>query len=153
MGIYDGGSGGWPTAGLDLVNRRTWSRGAHHGLRQVQVRPGHQAKQALKNQSKVETKETKLTEDRRGRLHEKKKHVALPKPATGEDHHHVPRSRICTRAGSTILEVGDDLKDEAVIENQPKMEGTTCTCYRPMPGVAAKKKKETEKKDEEGKDE
>ena len=86
------------------------------------------AKQARKNQSKVETKEMKF----RGR------EMAHPE------------------LGLTILErLADDLKDEAVIENQPKMEGRNMhMLIAPLPSaVAAKKKKETEKKDEEGKDE
>ena len=58
--------------------------------------------------------------------------------------------------GLTILErLADDLKDEAVIENQPKMEGRNMhMLIAPLPAaVAAKKKKENEKKEAEGKDE
>ena len=53
--------------------------------------------------------------------------------------------------GLTILErLADDLKDEAVIENQPKMEGRNMhMLIAPLPAaVAAKKKKENEKKEE-----
>ena len=55
--------------------------------------------------------------------------------------------------GLTILErLADDLKDVAVIENQPKMEGRNMhMLIAPLP-AAAKKKKEAEKQ-EEGKDE
>ncbi|MFR9169266.1 MAG: translation initiation factor IF-3, partial [Gordonibacter urolithinfaciens] len=51
--------------------------------------------------------------------------------------------------------LADDLKDEAVIENQPKMEGRNMhMLIAPLPAaVAAKKKKENEKKEAEGKDE
>ena len=58
--------------------------------------------------------------------------------------------------GLTILErLADDLKDSAVIENQPKMEGRNMhMLIAPLPSaVAAKKKKENEKKEAEGKDE
>ena len=48
--------------------------------------------------------------------------------------------------------LADDLKDVAVIENQPKMEGRNMhMLIAPLP-AAAKKKKEAEKQ-EEGKDE
>ena len=53
--------------------------------------------------------------------------------------------------GLTILErLADDLKDVAVIENQPKMEGRNMhMLIAPLPAaVAAKKKKENEKKEE-----
>ena len=53
--------------------------------------------------------------------------------------------------GLSILErLADDLKDEAVIENQPKMEGRNMhMLIAPLPAaVAAKKKKENEKKEE-----
>ncbi len=55
--------------------------------------------------------------------------------------------------GLSILErLADDLKDVAVVENQPKMEGRNMhMLIAPLPG-AAKKKKETNKKAE-GKDE
>ena len=58
--------------------------------------------------------------------------------------------------GLSILErLADDLKDVAVIENQPKMEGRNMhMLIAPLPAaVAAKKKKENEKKEAEGKDE
>ena len=59
--------------------------------------------------------------------------------------------------GLTILErLADDLKDMAVIESQPKMEGRNMhMLIAPLPSaVAAKKKKENDKKkEEEGKDE
>lgn len=53
------------------------------------------AKQARKNQSKVETKEMKfLPEDRHRRLHhEEEARAALPRGRVeGQDHDHVPRS-------------------------------------------------------------
>ena len=86
------------------------------------------AKQARKNQSKIETKE-KITIMFRGR------EMAHPEQ------------------GLSILErLADDLKDVAVVENQPKMEGRNMhMLIAPLPG-AAKKKKETNKKAE-GKDE
>lgn len=57
--------------------------------------------------------------------------------------------------GLSILErLADDLKDVAVIENQPKMEGRNMhMLIAPLPAsMAAKKKKANDKKDE-GKDE
>ena len=86
------------------------------------------AKQARKNQSKIETKEMKFR----------------PKIDIGDP-----------EQGLTILErLADDLKDIAVIESQPKMEGRNMhMLIAPLPAsMAAKKKKANDKKDE-GKDE
>ena len=58
--------------------------------------------------------------------------------------------------GLTILErLADDLKDVAVIESQPKMEGRNMhMLIAPLPSAMAakKKKKNDSKKEEEGKD-
>ena len=63
------------------------------------------------------------------------------------------RLRFWLFLGLSILErLADDLKDVAVVENQPKMEGRNMhMLIAPLPG-AAQKKKETNKKAE-GKDE
>ena len=118
------------------------------------------AKQARKNQSKIETKEMKFRPKIDvGDYTTKKKHVLR----FLDDGNKVKitimfrgREMAHPEQGLTILErLADDLKDVAVIENQPKMEGRNMhMLIAPLPSaVAAKKKKETEKKDEEGKDE
>ena len=118
------------------------------------------AKQARKNQSRVETKEMKFRPKIDvGDYTTKKKHVLR----FLDDGNKVKitimfrgREMAHPEQGLTILErLADDLKDVAVIENQPKMEGRNMhMLIAPLPSaVAAKKKKETEKKDEEGKDE
>ena len=118
------------------------------------------AKQARKNQSKVETKEMKFRPKIDvGDYTTKKKHVLR----FLDDGNKVKitimfrgREMAHPEQGLTILErLADDLKDEAVIENQPKMEGRNMhMLIAPLPAaVAAKKKKENEKKEAEGKDE
>ena len=118
------------------------------------------AKAARKNQSKVEVKEMKFRpkidvgdyETKKGhvlRFLKKGARVKITIMFRGREMAHPEQ-------GLSILErLADDLKDEAVIENQPKMEGRNMhMLIAPLPSaVAAKKKKETEKKDEEGKDE
>ena len=115
------------------------------------------AKQARKNQSKIETKEMKFRPKIDvGDYTTKKKHVLR----FLDDGNKVKitimfrgREMAHPEQGLTILErLADDLKDVAVIENQPKMEGRNMhMLIAPLPSaVAAKKKKETEKKDEEG---
>ena len=105
------------------------------------------AKQARKNQSKIETKEMKFRP---------KKHVLRFLDAGNKVKITIMfrgREMAHPEQGLSILErLADDLKDVAVVENQPKMEGRNMhMLIAPLPG-AAKKKKETNKKAE-GKDE
>ena len=118
------------------------------------------AKQARKNQSRVETKEMKFRPKIDvGDYTTKKKHVLRFLESGSKVKITIMfrgREMAHPEQGLTILErLADDLKDVAVIENQPKMEGRNMhMLIAPLPSaVAAKKKKETEKKDEEGKDE
>ena len=115
------------------------------------------AKQARKNQSKIETKERKFrpTIDV-GDYTTKKKHVLRFLDAGNKVKITIMfrgREMAHPEQGLSILErLADDLKDVAVVENQPKMEGRNMhMLIAPLPG-AAKKKKETNKKAE-GKDE
>lgn len=116
------------------------------------------AKQARKNQSKIETKEMKFRPKIDiGDYTTKKKHVLrfleqgnkvkITIMFRGREMSHPDQ-------GLSILErLSDDLKDVAVIESPPKMEGRNMfMLIAPLPATA-KKKKETESKDEEGKDE
>ena len=111
------------------------------------------AKQARKNQSKIETKEMKFRPKIDvGDYTTKKKHVlrflSAGNKVRGLEIAHPEQ-------GLTILErLADDLKDIAVIESQPKMEGRNMhMLIAPLPAsMAAKKKKANDKKDE-GKDE
>lgn len=110
------------------------------------------AKQTRKNQSKVETKEMKFRPKIDiGDYTTKKKHVMRFLAAgckvkitimfRGREMSHPEQ-------GLSILErLADDLKDVAVIENQPKMEGRNMhMLIAPLPQTAKKKK------DEQGKD-
>ena len=118
------------------------------------------AKQARKNQSRIETKEMKFRPKIDvGDYTTKKKHVLR----FLDDGNKVKitimfrgREMAHPEQGLTILErLADDLKDVAVIESQPKMEGRNMhMLIAPLPSaVAAKKKKESDKKKEaEGKD-
>ena len=111
------------------------------------------AKQARKNQSKIETKEMKFRPKIDvGDYTTKKKHVLR----FLEDGCKVKitimfrgREMAHPEIGLSILErLADDLKDIAVIEQQPKMEGRNMhMLIAPLPN-SAKKKKETEKKQE-----
>ena len=115
------------------------------------------AKQARKNQNKIEVKEMKFRPKIDvGDYTTKKKHVLRFLEAGNKVKITIMfrgREMAHPELGLTILErLADDLKDEAVIENQPKMEGRNMhMLIAPLPG-AAKKKKETNKKAE-GKDE
>ncbi len=115
------------------------------------------AKQARKNQSKVEIKEMKFRPKIDvGDYTTKKKHVLrflnqgckvkITIMFRGREMAHPEQ-------GLQILErLADDLKDLAVIENQPKMEGRNMhMLIAPLPATA-KKKKDSEKH-EEGKEE
>ena len=118
------------------------------------------AKQARKKQTKIEIKEMKFRPKIDvGDYTTKKKHVLRFLDAGNKVKITIMfrgREMAHPEQGLSILErLDDDLKDVAVIENQPKMEGRNMhMLIAPLPSaVAAKKKKETEKKDEEGKDE
>ena len=118
------------------------------------------AKQARKNQNKIEVKEMKFRPKIDvGDYTTKKKHVMRFRDAGNKGKCPIMfrgREMAHPELGLTILErLADDLKDEAVIENQPKMEGRNMhMLIAPLPAaVAAKKKKENEKKEAEGKDE
>ncbi len=109
------------------------------------------AKQARKNQSKVETKEMKFRPKIDvGDYNTKKKHV-LRFLADGSKVKITimfrGREMAHPEQGLTILErLADDLKDVAVIENQPKMEGRNMhMLIAPLP--AAVKKKESADKE------
>ena len=115
------------------------------------------AKQARKNQSKIETKEMKFRPKIDvGDYTTKKKHVLRFLGAGNKVKITIMfrgREMAHPEQGLSILErLADDLKDVAAVENQPKMEGRNMhMLIAPLPG-AAKKKKETNKKAE-GKDE
>ena len=118
------------------------------------------AKQARKKQTKIEIKEMKFRPKIDvGDYTTKKKHVLRFLDAGNKVKITIMfrgREMAHPEQGLTILErLADDLKDVAVIENQPKMEGRNMhMLIAPLPSAgAAKQKKETEKKDEEGKDE
>lgn len=137
----------------------------NHGLDLVEIAPGAnppvcrvmdygkfkyeqaiKAKQARKNQSKIETKEMKFRPKIDvGDYTTKKKHVLrfleqgckvkITIMFRGREMAHPEQ-------GLTILErLADDLKDLAVIENQPKMEGRNMhMLIAPAPSLAKKKK-------------
>lgn len=118
------------------------------------------AKQARKNQSKIETKEMKFRPKIDvGDYTTKKKHVLRFLDAGNKVKITIMfrgREMAHPEQGLTILErLADDLKDVAVIESQPKMEGRNMhMLIAPLPSaMAAKKKKKSDsKKEEEGKD-
>ena len=125
--------------------------------RKYKYEQDRKAKAARKNQAKVEIKEMKFRpkidvgdyETKKGhvlRFLKKGARVKITIMFRGREMSHPEQ-------GLSILErLADDLKDVAVIENQPKMEGRNMhMLIAPLPG-AAKKKKETNKKAE-GKDE
>lgn len=113
------------------------------------------AKQARKNQTKIEVKEMKFRPKIDvGDYSTKKKHVLRFLDAGNKVKITIMfrgREMAHPEQGLSILErLADDLKDVAVIENQPKMEGRNMhMLIAPLP-AAARKKKESEK---EGKDE
>ena len=118
------------------------------------------AKQARKNQSKIETKEMKFRPKIDvGDYTTKKKHVIRFLEAGSKVKITIMfrgREMAHPEQGLTILErLADDLKDVAVIESQPKMEGRNMhMLIAPLPSAMAakKKKKNDSKKEEEGKD-
>ena len=118
------------------------------------------AKQARKNQSKIETKEMKFRPKIDvGDYTTKKKHVLRFLEAGNKVKITIMfrgREMAHPELGLTILErLADDLKELAVIENQPKMEGRNMhMLIAPLP-TAKKKRESKESKSEknEGKDE
>ena len=113
------------------------------------------AKQARKNQSKIETKEMKFRPKIDvGDYTTKKKHVIRFLEAGSKVKITIMfrgREMSHPEQGLSILErLADDLKDVAVIENQPKMEGRNMhMLIAPLPATAKKKK---DSKNDEGKD-
>lgn len=113
------------------------------------------AKQARKNQSKIETKEMKFRPKIDvGDYTTKKKHVLRFLEAGNKVKITIMfrgREMAHPEQGLSILErLADDLKDVAVIENQPKMEGRNMhMLIAPLPATAKKKK---DSKNDEGKD-
>ncbi|MEE0844710.1 MAG: translation initiation factor IF-3 [Eggerthellaceae bacterium] len=118
------------------------------------------AKQARKNQSRIEIKEMKFRPKIDvGDYTTKKKHVLRFLDAGNKVKITIMfrgREMAHPEQGLSILErLADDLKDVAVIESQPKMEGRNMhMLIAPLPSAAAakKKKKNDTKKEEEGKD-
>ncbi len=113
------------------------------------------AKQARKNQNKIEIKEMKFRPKIDvGDYTTKKKHVLRFLDAGNKvkiTNMFRGREMAHPEQGLSILErLADDLKDVAVIENQPKMEGRNMhMLIAPLPATAKKKK---EAKTDEGKD-
>lgn len=117
------------------------------------------AKQARKNQTKIETKEMKFRPKiDSGDYETKKKHVLRFLDGGNKVKITIMfrgREMAHPEQGLSILErLADDLKDLAVIEQQPKMEGRNMhMLIAPLPNSAKKKKKEKEAKQQaEGKD-
>ena len=115
------------------------------------------AKQARKNQNKIEIKEMKFRPKIDvGDYTTKKKHVLRFLEAGNKVKITIMfrgREMAHPEQGLTILErLADDLKDVAVIESQPKMEGRNMhMVIAPLPAAVTKKKKEQDSQ-EEGKD-
>ena len=113
------------------------------------------AKQARKNQTKIEIKEMKFRPKIDvGDYTTKKKHVLRFLDAGNKVKITIMfrgREMAHPEQGLSILErLADDLSDQAVIENQPKMEGRNMhMLIAPLPATAKKK----DVKKEEGKDE
>ena len=112
------------------------------------------AKQARKNQSKVETKEMKFRPKIDiGDYTTKKKHVLRFLEAGSKVKITIMfrgREMSHPEQGLSILErLADDLKDVAVIENQPKMEGRNMhMLIAPLPTTVKKNKKDEKGEDE-----
>lgn len=106
------------------------------------------AKQARKNQSKIETKEMKFRPKIDiGDYTTKKKHVMRFLAAGSKVKITIMfrgREMSHPEQGLSILDrLADDLKDVAVIENQPKMEGRNMhMLIAPLPQTVKKKKEE-----------
>ena len=114
------------------------------------------AKQARKNQTKIEVKEMKFRPKIDiGDYTTKKKHVLRFLEAGNKVKITIMfrgREMAHPDLGLSILErLADDLKDVAVIENQPKMEGRNMhMLIAPLPASAKKKKETAKSEDEEG---
>ena len=113
------------------------------------------AKQARKNQNKIEVKEMKFRPKIDvGDYTTKKKHVLRFLEAGNKVKITIMfrgREMAHPEQGLSILErLADDLKDVAVIENQPKMEGRNMHMLIAPLSATAKKKKDS--KNDEGKD-
>lgn len=112
------------------------------------------AKQARKNQSRIETKEMKFRPKIDvGDYETKKKHVVRFLEAGNKVKITIMfrgREMAHPEQGLSILErLSDDLKDIAVIENQPKMEGRNMhMLIAPLPASAKKKKADKASADE-----
>ena len=112
------------------------------------------AKQARKNQSKIEIKEMKFRPKIDvGDYTTKKKHVLRFLEAGNKVKITIMfrgREMAHPDQGLSILErLADDLKDVAVIENAPKMEGRNMhMLIAPLPAAAKKKKEKNEGKDQ-----
>ncbi len=110
------------------------------------------AKQARKNQSKIETKEMKFRPKIDvGDYTTKKKHVIRFLEAGNKVKITIMfrgREMAHPEQGLSILErLADDLKDLAVVEAQPKMEGRNMhMVIAPLPGTAKKKEKTAPKR-------
>ena len=108
----------------------------------------NKAKQARKNQSKIETMEMKFRPKIDiGDYTTKKKHVMRFLAAGSKVKITIMfrgREKYQPEQGLSILErLADDLKDVAVIENQPKMEGRNMhMLIAPLPQTVKKKKEE-----------
>lgn len=122
------------------------------------------AKQARKNQSKIETKEMKFRPKIDiGDYTTKKKHILRFLDAGSKVKITIMfrgREMAHPEQGLSILErLADDLKDVAVIETQPKMEGRNMhMMISPLPNSAKKKidagkQETTQGQEDEGKDE
>ena len=116
------------------------------------------AKQARKNQSKIETKEMKFRPKiDTGDYETKKKHVLR---FLGEGNKvkitimFRGREMAHPEQGLNILErLADDLKDVAVVESQPKMEGRNMhMLIAPLPAAMKKKKEKESETSKEGND-
>ncbi len=109
------------------------------------------AKQARKNQSKIETKEMKFRPKIDiGDYTTKKKHVMRFLAAGSKVKITIMfrgREMSHPEQGLSILErLADDLKDVAVIENQPKMEGRNMhMLIAPLPQTVKKRRKNRER--------
>ena len=119
-------------------------------------------KQARKNQSRIETKEMKFRPKiDTGDYDTKKKHVLRFLAAGNKVKITIMfrgREMSHPEQGLSILErLADDLKDIAVIESPPKMEGRNMyMLIAPLPSQSKKKKQQQEKKpekEEQGKEE
>ena len=112
------------------------------------------AKQARKNQSKIEVKEMKFRPKIDvGDYTTKKKHILRFLKAGNKVKITIMfrgREIAHPELGLTILErLADDLKDQAVIENQPKMEGRNMhMLIAPLPASAKKKDAAKEEKED-----